>query len=113
MVFLKSFELLVRLAAVITLGGALAVSLSDMLQGKFRGEDVVAAMRSSAGQLRALVRGHQSWRQWRPGYALVGLLFGLAYGLAYEGVLSGIVGAWLGLTFGALLDAREVRRNQD
>ena len=88
----------------------LAVSLSDLLQGKIRGEDVDAAMRSAVEQLRAMLRGRQSWRQLRPGYALVGLLLGLAYGFAYEGVLTGIVGAWLGMTIGALLDVREVRR---
>lgn len=109
MVFLRLFELVVKLAAVVVMGCALARGLSDLLQGKIRGEDVEAAMVSAARQLGALLRGRQSWREWEPGYALLGLLFGLAYGLSYEGALTGIVGAWLGLIFGAVLGAREQR----
>lgn len=105
MIFLRLFELLVRLAAVLALGGALAVGLSDLLQGKIRWDDVEAAMGSAVRQVRALLGGRQSWREWRPAYALLGFLFGLAYGLAYEGVLTGIVGAWVGLTAGALVEA--------
>lgn len=110
MVFFRLFELLVRLAAVVALGGALAVGLSDLLQGKIRWEDLEAATHAAARQVRALLDGSQSWRRWRPGYALLGLLFGLAYGLAYEGVLTGIVGGWVGLTSGALVEASAQRR---
>jgi hypothetical protein len=110
MVFFRLFEILVQLAAVVTLGGALAISLSDLLQGKIRWEDVETEMRAAAGQVRALFDERQPGQQWRPGYALVGLLLGLAYGLTYEGALTGIVGAWVGLTCGAMLAARAQRR---
>lgn len=110
MVFFRLVELVVSLAAVVALGGALAIGLSDLLQGRIRWEDVDAAMGSAVRQVRALLSGHQSWRRWRPGYALLGLLFGLAYGLAYEGVLTGIAGGWVGLTAGALVEASAQHR---
>lgn len=113
MAFLRAMELIVKLAALVAIGGALATGLSDLLQGKIQGDDVEEAMQTAVRQLRALIAGRQSWREWRPCYAQLGLVFGLAYGFTYEGVLSGIVGAWIGLALGALLDAHERRQVEE